>query len=552
MTQQLLIESPEKTHLLVENRHTNPAFAQSFQGGLHPVAQLQRTLGNRNVAKLIQAKRLTPEGKIIGFQQKLTVGAADDQYQQEAEPIQAKSAGSMCDSFEAGDDVETQVSQSKGLGSPLPDPVRTYMEPRFGVDFSDVRVHTGSDALQMNQAVGAQAFTHGSDIYFGAGHGPSNFELTAHELTHVVQQDGGRSYGVVQRAEVDDRSCAGLTDIEPDVDDEVNREIAAVRAAAGTPFSVPAFLQDVYMRLGQGIVSPIESFIEGLPASKRNLPPNNLAGTKYSGVSAVNKAYLAQQLLGGHVVGSSAKVHSVCIGADKLGHLFDLGFLYWVAISRFGITTAAAQGAGRASEIGGQGLGVGVAVGTGVYSNADLVANLAGLQFYKDLEANPSSFTFHISKYITDQWNEQVNPNFYESSLGTVVWSNLLTGPWQGEITVAGGASAPDTIKFDLTATTSGVTGTYETPAGTAKPANKGKITGGTITQKTTTVSGQVPGDPAVSAPVVTGISIQFDWGRGTRSGKGMLDSVNEQTLNGTWGTGASRTGGGTLKLKKV
>ncbi|HNP97166.1 MAG TPA: DUF4157 domain-containing protein, partial [Cyclobacteriaceae bacterium] len=65
------------------------------------------------------------------------------------------------------------------------------MEPRFGVDFSDVRVHTGNDAVQMNRAVGAQAFTHGSDVYFGEGRSPNNLELTAHELTHVVQQTGG-------------------------------------------------------------------------------------------------------------------------------------------------------------------------------------------------------------------------------------------------------------------------------------------------------------------------------------------------------------------------
>jgi hypothetical protein len=65
------------------------------------------------------------------------------------------------------------------------------MEPRFGVDFSHVRVHTGSDAMHMNRDVGAQAFTHGSDIYFGTGRSPSNLELTAHELTYVVQQTGG-------------------------------------------------------------------------------------------------------------------------------------------------------------------------------------------------------------------------------------------------------------------------------------------------------------------------------------------------------------------------
>src|SRR5262249_48178943 len=109
----------------------------------------------------------------------------------EAEPIQAKFAGSLTGSFEAGAEVETQVSLSKGRGSPLPDPVRAFMEPRFGADFSAVRVHTGSDAQQMNQAVGAQAFTHGHDIYFGAGHSPTNLALTAHELTHVVQQTGG-------------------------------------------------------------------------------------------------------------------------------------------------------------------------------------------------------------------------------------------------------------------------------------------------------------------------------------------------------------------------
>jgi hypothetical protein len=247
MTQQLLPETPEKTQQYVKDRETSPSSAQSLQGGIHPVAQLQRTLGNQWVAKLIQARRLTPEGKIIGLQRKLTVGAADDQYEQEADrvarqvmntpdavaassmkramspeeekdkmlqtkplaasitpfmqrqtdadeeekvPIQTKSTGSMSNSFEAGDDVETQVSQSKGRGSPLPDNVRAYMEPRFGVDFSHVRVHTGSDALQLNRNVGAQAFTHGSDIYFGEGRSPNNFELTAHELTHVVQQTG--------------------------------------------------------------------------------------------------------------------------------------------------------------------------------------------------------------------------------------------------------------------------------------------------------------------------------------------------------------------------
>ena len=116
---------------------------------------------------------------------------ATEEEEEEEEPIQAKSARALSGPFEAAADVQKQVNLSKGRGSPLPDPVRAYMEPRFGVDLSHVHVHTGSDALQMNRAVGAQAFTHGSDIYFGAGRGPTNLELTAHELTHVVQQTGG-------------------------------------------------------------------------------------------------------------------------------------------------------------------------------------------------------------------------------------------------------------------------------------------------------------------------------------------------------------------------
>jgi hypothetical protein len=95
------------------------------------------------------------------------------------------------DDPQSGSNLESQLNASKGGGSPLNDDVRSFMEPRFGADFSGVRVHTGNDAVQMNRDVNAQAFAHGSDIYFGAGKSPGNNELTAHELTHVVQQTGG-------------------------------------------------------------------------------------------------------------------------------------------------------------------------------------------------------------------------------------------------------------------------------------------------------------------------------------------------------------------------
>src|SRR5262249_39882858 len=71
------------------------------------------------------------------------------------------------DGFAVGGDLESRLSATQGGGSPLPEPVRNFMEPRFGADFSDVRIHTDSDTVQMNRALGAAAFTHGRDIYMG-------------------------------------------------------------------------------------------------------------------------------------------------------------------------------------------------------------------------------------------------------------------------------------------------------------------------------------------------------------------------------------------------
>lgn len=97
---------------------------------------------------------------------------------------------------------KSQLDASKGTGSPLPKDVRTSMESAFGVDLSNVRVHTNCNAVQMNQELNAQAFTHGSDIYFNKGkYNPaisSGKQLLTHELTHVIQQER-RSTSLVQR-----------------------------------------------------------------------------------------------------------------------------------------------------------------------------------------------------------------------------------------------------------------------------------------------------------------------------------------------------------------
>jgi hypothetical protein len=91
-------------------------------------------------------------------------------------------------------DVEQTIQSARGGGQPLDSTVRAQMEPAFGANFSGVRVHTNSQADSLNQSLSARAFTTGQDIFFKEGEyrpgASSGRELLAHELTHVVQQNG--------------------------------------------------------------------------------------------------------------------------------------------------------------------------------------------------------------------------------------------------------------------------------------------------------------------------------------------------------------------------
>jgi LysM repeat protein len=82
-------------------------------------------------------------------------------------------------------------------GRPLDVATRAFMEPRFGHDFSQVRIHADAKAAESARAVNALAYTVGRDVVFGAARYEPGTEagrrLLAHELAHVVQQGGGQS-----------------------------------------------------------------------------------------------------------------------------------------------------------------------------------------------------------------------------------------------------------------------------------------------------------------------------------------------------------------------
>ncbi|MEH2347978.1 MAG: DUF4157 domain-containing protein [Nostoc sp.] len=106
----------------------------------------------------------------------------------------------------AAPDLEASISQARGGGQAMADNIREPMEQAFGADFSGVKVHTDGQSDQLNRSIQARAFTTGQDVFFRSGeYNPGSRggqELLAHELTHVVQQNGGavqRAGSVIQR-----------------------------------------------------------------------------------------------------------------------------------------------------------------------------------------------------------------------------------------------------------------------------------------------------------------------------------------------------------------
>ena len=106
--------------------------------------------------------------------------------------LQISAAGDTSPALDSN--FETNLNSSKGSGAGLSGNTKKEMESGFGTDFSNVKVHTDSDAVKMNKQLGSQAFANGNHVYFNEGkfnpNSQSGKHLLAHELTHTVQQGG--------------------------------------------------------------------------------------------------------------------------------------------------------------------------------------------------------------------------------------------------------------------------------------------------------------------------------------------------------------------------
>lgn len=137
--------------------------------------------------------------------------------------------------------ISKKINDARGKGSPLKESAKNQMESGFGADFSGVRVHTDSNAAEMNKDLGAKAFTAKNDIFFNEGQfNPASKEgqtLLAHELTHTLQQGASKAKEEVPgETPVPDQKSEGKPEaaaVEEAPVEEVPTEEGAVPAEEG-------------------------------------------------------------------------------------------------------------------------------------------------------------------------------------------------------------------------------------------------------------------------------------------------------------------------------
>lgn len=118
-----------------------------------------------------------------------------------------------------GSNTQSAIQNKITGGQPISSDVRSYMEPRFNADFSNVRIHSDTESAGLSNQLSARAFTYQNNIFFSSGqYQPGTSEgkqLLAHELTHTLQQGAGiqRSNNGVPLIQREERQSSWLGDL---------------------------------------------------------------------------------------------------------------------------------------------------------------------------------------------------------------------------------------------------------------------------------------------------------------------------------------------------
>lgn len=282
---------------------------------IDPFRDLQQQFGNRAVGRHIQAQ--------------LNISQPDDPSEEEADRIAdhvmqpSKSAGSLatsirvtapiqrkCDECETkeeelsgrtlpsrikstiqrksaarnsvGKRLAGEISATQDAGTRIDKTTKSFMENRFGADFSGVRIHTGNYAAQMAKELDAHAFTFGDHVYFNSGKfapdTAAGKRLLAHELVHTIQQTNQFQPKAIQREwALQTPAEATATRVLTPV--ELARAITFNRSKLGTNNALIMELRDV---LGISFAAPDidQEFVEAIQRwqAAHNLTQDGMLG----------------------------------------------------------------------------------------------------------------------------------------------------------------------------------------------------------------------------------------------------------------------------------
>ncbi|NEO83847.1 MAG: DUF4157 domain-containing protein [Spirulina sp. SIO3F2] len=233
MARRSYIQASAPTETKKKAPHQSSLYSRPFptarslqeQNAEQPSPQMQAPAVKYN-ALTLPTQRPDTTATEMPLMPKLTVGAVNDRDEQEADRVAAQVVqqlnappdamqrqgygevdssafevqplvqrkGSSQGGMMASPELEHSIQRERSKGQHLAEGIRQPMETAMGADFSGVRIHTDSTANQLSESIQAKAFTTGQDVFFRQGaYAPesrSGQELLAHELTHVVQQNG--------------------------------------------------------------------------------------------------------------------------------------------------------------------------------------------------------------------------------------------------------------------------------------------------------------------------------------------------------------------------
>ena len=214
----------------LEQSTTRTQEPQANPPAAHPLVRLQSDVGNQAVMHFLRNKAESSSVPALPIQSKLTVGQQSDPYEQEAdrvaeqvtsmsepqlelgcdsnEHLQMKSAGESGIAQTEAPPIVSEVLHSSG--QPLDSSTREFFEPRFGRDFSNIRIHDDNKAASSANALSARAYTIGQHVVFGEDQfNPQDGDgrnLLAHELAHTLQQGHMDAGLMVQREPAPERT----------------------------------------------------------------------------------------------------------------------------------------------------------------------------------------------------------------------------------------------------------------------------------------------------------------------------------------------------------